>query len=106
MEYTIFLTGQSGALWRATVPWLPECVVEAPTRAEALEKIQQRIRAVVNQVEVLRVELSDVPKTTYKPLPTVSQTPWQWFGVFQDDPTWGLLFDDIERQRDEHLTEA
>ena len=29
-------------------------------------------------------------------LPYLEETPWQWFGAFQDDPTWGPLFDEIE----------
>ena len=30
-------------------------------------------------------------------------TPWHLFGVFQNDPQWGQIFDEIERQRDECL---
>jgi len=26
--------------------------------------------------------------------------PWEWFGTFKDNPTWGKLFDEIELQRD------
>lgn len=69
MEYTVLLTGRPGLSWRATVPWLPDCTVEAPTRAEALEKIKQCISAVVNQIEVLRVQLPDTPQSINE-LPT------------------------------------
>ena len=100
MEYTVFLTGRPGLPWRATVPWLPDCTVEAPTRAEALEKIKQCISTVVNQIEVLRVQLPDMPQNVNEPLAAIAQTPWQWFGVFQNDPAWGSIFDDIEQQRD------
>lgn len=32
-----------------------------------------------------------------------TETPWEWAGVFKDDPTWDQLLEDIERQRDMHL---
>jgi predicted RNase H-like HicB family nuclease len=103
MEYTVILTGQPGTPWRAAVPILPDCTVEAPTRSQALEKIRERIAVVTSHSEVLRLNVHAAPKTTGEELSATSQTPWQWFGAFQNDPTWGLLFDDIERQRDAHL---
>ncbi len=27
------------------------------------------------------------------------ETPWECYGAFKNDPTWGELFDDIERRR-------
>ena len=105
MEYTVILTRQPGAPWRAAVPILPDCAVEAPTREQALEKIRERITVVTSHSEVLRLRVPAAPKTTGEQLSEASQTPWQWFGAFQNDPTWGLLFDEIERQRDAHLME-
>lgn len=101
MQYTVFLTGQSNKRWRASVPVLPDCEVEAGSRDEALAKIQERIRAVVERVEVLRVEVAVRLKVNGSD--SVSETPWEWFGVFQDDPSWGSLFDEIERERDQRL---
>lgn len=28
------------------------------------------------------------------------ETPWDLMGIFKDDPTWGEMFDEIERERD------
>ncbi|RLC02065.1 MAG: hypothetical protein DRI57_30420 [Deltaproteobacteria bacterium] len=28
------------------------------------------------------------------------ETPWHLMGIFKDDPTWGEIFDEIERERD------
>ncbi|MDZ7288601.1 MAG: hypothetical protein ONB44_02145 [candidate division KSB1 bacterium] len=28
------------------------------------------------------------------------ETPWEYFGIFKDDPTWMPMFDEIERRRD------
>ena len=103
MEYTVILTRQPGAPWRASVPVLPDCAIEAPTRAKALEEIQKRILLVTNYSEVLRLQVPAAPKMADEQLLKASQTPWQWFGAFQDDPTWGSLFDEIERQRNGQL---
>lgn len=103
MEYTVILTRQPNISWRATVLGLPDCVVEAPTRAAALEGIRERIIVVASQSEVLRLQVPVAPKATETQPPDKAQPPWQWFGAFQDDLTWGSLFDKIERQRDAHL---
>jgi hypothetical protein len=52
--------------------------------------------------EVLRLEVP-TPKTADDLLPGKDGTPWQWFGAFKNDPTWGPLFDEIEQQRDARL---
>jgi hypothetical protein len=31
------------------------------------------------------------------------ETPWEYFGIFKDDPTWLPMLDEIERQRDRHV---
>lgn len=41
------------------------------------------------------------PPNLARPIKTI--TPWEWFGAFKHDPTWGLMFDEIERQRDMQL---
>ncbi len=102
MEYTVILTRQPGAPWRAAVPILPNCAVEASTRTDALEKIRERIIVVINHSEILRLHVPAVPQLIGEPPPETSETPWRWFGAFESDPTWGLLFDEIERQRDAH----
>jgi len=103
MEYTVVLTRRPGAPWQAAVPFLPNCTVEAPTRTEVLEKIRERIIVVTSCSEVLRLRVPIAPQATDEQPPEASLIPWQWFGAFRDDPTWGLLFDEIERQRDAHL---
>ena len=108
MEYTVFLTQQPNSRWRAVIPDLPDCTVEATTRTEALETIRRRAIAVFNQTEVLRLGL---------PLPSeaiseaVSEQPLETslralgYGAFKDDPTLDSLFEEIERQRDARLIE-
>ena len=57
MEYTALLTHQPGSPWRAVVPALPDCVAEAPTRAEVLAKIQARIEETISHTEMLQIEV-------------------------------------------------
>lgn len=81
----------------------------------ALEEI---LRSVLADQKILAVQLSDgaevviQPRPRLKPLPILEgyvpegwkddiylETPWEWYGAFKNDPTWGELFDDIERRR-------
>jgi len=93
MKYTVFLTQEKQGNFHAIVPMLPDCQASAPTRQEALKMIHQTITQVINHSEIIQLEVSAQPK------PVLEETPWQWFGAFSDDPTWGELFDEIERQR-------
>ena len=95
MEYTVILTQPDAARWRATVPALPDCNVEAPTRAEVLGKIRDRIISVARQAEVLRLQVPVAPQA----MPLDAETPWRLFGAFHDDATWDALFDQIEQPR-------
>lgn len=103
MEYVVLLTrrGDINPSWRAAVPVLPDCVVEAPSRGEAIERIREKIADVANQTEVLRLQVPAKPKTNNDF--DSDQPSWQGFGIFSDDPTWGKLFDRIEEERNAHL---
>ena len=104
MQYTVFVMQKPDTIWQAIVPTLPNCVAEAPTRGEALSKIRQRIAEIANHIEVLRMPGPDPAQTTNGSVQSVAQTPWEWFGKFKDDAAWGLLFDDLEQERDAQVT--
>ncbi len=104
MEYTVFLTQQSNSQWRAVIPDLPDCIVEANTRTEALKNIRQRAVALFNRTEVLRLDLPILPESADKQPPEASLRSLG-YGVFKDDSSLDSLFDEIERQRDAHLIE-
>lgn len=77
-----------GTSIQITIPAAPETdvwsfTVQGQTLAETSETYQ-----------VVRVPLLGQPQT---------ETPWEWFGCFQDDPDWAELFGEIERRRDAHL---
>jgi predicted RNase H-like HicB family nuclease len=95
MKYTIFLTQESQENFHAIVPNLPNCHAYAHTRNKALEAIREAITQVVNRSEMVQLDIPTQPKNGQ----FLDETPWQWFGAFSDDPTWGALFDDIEQKR-------
>lgn len=100
MNYTIFLTQQANRRWYANIPALPDCHVEAPSRDKALERIQKRVVSIVTHSERLNLTIEgDVAN----PKMQVSTTPWHLFGMGEDDPSWEVLFDEIEASRDAQL---
>jgi len=94
MKYTVMLKEENGHI-QATVPALPECMVKAPTRSEAISTIRQAISEIISRIEIIQIEVNAEPKSGN----LLHETPWEWFGAFENDPTWGELFDDIERRR-------
>ena len=100
MNYTIFLTRSANRRWQASVPTLPNCFVEAPSRTQALENIQKRILSIVTQSEVLNLRLESSDASTDAQL---EETPWELFG--SGDASWNAVFDEIELRRDAHTIE-
>lgn len=105
MEYVAYLTYQPDNSWQAVIPDLPDCIVNAETRTEALEKVKVLALNLVQKTEQVRIELplpdqlaggSNGSKNGQLNLEKLG------FGKFKDDQSWGELFEDIERQRDEH----
>ncbi|MCP5050648.1 MAG: type II toxin-antitoxin system HicB family antitoxin [bacterium] len=95
MKYTVVLTEKTDGNIHVTVPGLPDCDVEAPTRDEALDKIRESITTVVKQSEILQLDIFTEPKSNGLRV----DTPWEWFGKFKGNPVWDQVFDDIEQQR-------
>ena len=95
MKYTVVLTEQTNGNIHVTVPGLPDCIVEANTRDEALEKARESIAAIISRSEIFHLDVSAVPKSRSLHF----DTPWEWFGIFKDNPTWGKMFDEIEQQK-------
>src|SRR5262252_2508883 len=95
MKYTIILTPKPEGGMHVSIPALPACTVEAASREEAICLAREAITQFVSQSEVVQV---DVPLVS-QDIPHQDEVPWQWFGWAKDDPTWDLLFEEIERQR-------
>ena len=96
MKYTVVLTEKGDGNVMVAVPGLPDCTVEATTRDEALEKARETINRMMNRSEILQLDVGPEPDSGNLHF----GTPWEWFGAFKNNPTWGKLFDELERQRD------
>lgn len=128
MTCNVILTSENGR-FLAHVAELPHCKAEAKSRDRALELIQQRLAEVARRSEVVKLEIPNLegtmnegerngaaqpPAKTVKPPKLVQlspmvladdktvqlETPWEYFGIFKDDPTWMPMLEDIERRRD------
>ena len=95
MRYTVVLTEKTDGNIHVTVPGLPECIVEAHTRDEALEKTRETIAEVISRSEILHLEVSTEPKSRNHHF----DTPWEWFGRYKDNSAWGELFNEIEQKK-------
>ncbi len=93
MRYTVVLTEESDGNIHALVPGLPQCIAYAASRFEALNAIRKAVSEFVSRSEFVQIDVSAEPKSQLR------DTPWEWFGAFKEDSSWGELFDDIERQR-------
>lgn len=106
MQYTTLITHISDNSWRAVVPALPDCAVEADSRNEAVTKIKEKIQDVVRRIEVVQISVPEEPTLTaenggYQE----NGSPWDMVKMFVDDPTWDQLFDKIEEERDDNTLE-
>ena len=95
MKYTIILTEEINGTYSAMVPGLPKCNIKAKTRQEALEAIREKISKIISRSELIQLDITVQPKAGK----LQQETPWEIFGEFKDDPTWGELFEEIERRK-------
>jgi len=93
MKYIVVLTEKSNGEIHVSVPGLPDCVLEAESRDEAIRLTREAIANVMSKSEIVRVE---VPQQSSS---SDNEVPWEWFGAAKDDASWDALFDDIEQKR-------
>ncbi|NOT60627.1 MAG: hypothetical protein HOP19_10440 [Acidobacteria bacterium] len=102
MQYTVMLTKDAEAHWRAAVPALPEYVVEAATREAALAQLSERLAQTQPQIEFVQVVVPDATKdvaTNGQASTTKTTDPWPYFGAYAGDANWGEFFEELDRQR-------
>jgi predicted RNase H-like HicB family nuclease len=131
MICNVILTADNGR-FLAHVVELPDCKAEAESRDQALALIQKRLEEISNRIEVVQLELPNLEKklgklkrsekqnrqTKAAKLPNLVrvdapiaaddktvhlETPWEFVGIFKDDPTWWPMLEDIERRRDRQV---
>jgi predicted RNase H-like HicB family nuclease len=96
MQYTLILTENAEGGMQVTIPALPACRVEAATRDDAIRLAREAIAQLVSRSEVVQVEIHEQPRAAVSP----QETPWAWFGMAREDPTWEALFDALEQDRE------
>ncbi len=96
MQYTIILTPKPEGGMHVSIPALPACTVEAASREEAIRLAREAIVQFISRSEMVHV---DVPLVLQDGLQQ-DEVPWQWFGWAKDDPSWDLLFEEMERHRE------
>lgn len=129
MTCNVILTAENGRFF-AHVAELPDCKAEAESRDQALALIQKRLEEISNRIEVVQLKIPQLekklappekqngaPQPAAKPATPSNivkldpfilaedksvqlETPWEFFGIFKDDPTWMPMFEEIERRRD------
>jgi Asp-tRNA(Asn)/Glu-tRNA(Gln) amidotransferase A subunit family amidase len=94
MLFDIELTQKAHNRYIARVLLLPDVVVEAATRAEALDRVRAAIRAREKAgVEIVQVAIDDEAR---------SPSTWRKHaGEFPDDELYEQMLDDIQRNRHE-----
>ena len=95
MQYTVMLTKDAEAHWRAVVPALPEYVVEAATREAALAQLSERLAQTQPQIEFVQVVVPDAMANGQ----ASAADPWPYFGAYAGDANWGEFFEELDRQR-------
>ena len=96
MKYTVIITEDKHGNVFAMAPGLPDCHVQAKTRKEVIRKIREVITEIISRSEVIQLEVSAEPKSGV----LHHETPWEFFGAYQNEPAWGAFFDEVERRRD------
>ncbi len=128
MTCNVILTADNGR-FLAHVAEQPDCKAEAESHDNVLTLIQKRLDEIVKRSEIVQLEIPNLEKQlsqlvrsekqneqskTAKPPrlvqfpPMVSaddksvhlETPWEYDGIFKDDPTWWPMIEDIEKRRD------
>jgi predicted RNase H-like HicB family nuclease len=132
MTCNVILTADNGR-FHAHVAELPDCKAEAESRDQALSLIQKRLEEISNRIEIVQLKIPQLEKRLAPPEkqngqpqikkkaatppnlvrvdPPIAaddktvhlETPWEYFGIFKDDPTWLPMLEDIERRRDRHV---
>ncbi len=90
MTYSAVVENDQGRSYRATVLGWPDCTVAGATREEALAKLRAALRRRLSEVEIVPLEI-DLPENT---------NPWVRFaGMFQDDPLFDEIVEEMEADR-------
>lgn len=92
MTYNAVVESDRDKTYRATVLGWPDCTVAGATREEALAGLREALRKRLAKVEIVPLEI-DLPENA---------NPWVRFaGMFQDDPLFDEVLQEMEADRRE-----
>lgn len=97
--------------WKAQVIAFPQFTAEGNSRDAVLAEIKEQLATLEAESEIVRVPIrhrEELPMEPAHPLDEelaaqLRAKGYEYFGAFADDPGAFELFDEIERQRDQHL---
>ncbi len=108
-EYKVLMTYSSTAKakgeqrWQATLLGFPNIVEEAFSRDQALKQIEARLADMLIHAEIITLQGPALPVEANGSHDELAAQGWDDHGLFKEDPDALQLFDEIERDRDEHL---
>ncbi len=131
MTCNVILTPTKGR-FLAHIAELPDCKAEAKNRGQALVLIQKRLEEFMRRSEIVQLKISKPGKAkhaesrngqTQRQAKTVNppnlvrvaapiaaddtsvqlEAPWEFVGIFKDDPTWWPMLEDVEKRRDRQM---
>lgn len=92
MTYNAVVESDQGKRYRATVLGWPDCTAAGATREQALARLRELVVKRLSEVEIVPLEI-DLPETA---------NPWVRFaGMFQDDPLFDEVVQEMEADRRE-----
>lgn len=91
-SYNVLVEYQNQERVKASVLGWPECQVEASTKEEALQQLQEIVNQQLRDREIVSLEIE-------VPVPQ-AEHPWMQFaGMFKDDPDFDEFLEFIEEDR-------
>jgi len=131
MTCNVILTPQNGR-FLAYIAGLPDCKAQADSRDKVLALIQARLKEIIKRSEIVKLRISHFGQKSEKLEPTEKrngpakiaklpnlvrvdapiaaddktvhlETPWEYAGIFKNDPTLWPMMEEIERQRDRQI---
>ena len=78
-------------------------VEEAVSREQALEKVKTRIADMASRAEIVTLQAPALPIESNETEDKLLANGWDDHGIFKDNPAALQLFDEVEKERDQHL---
>lgn len=111
-DYKVLMTrspvakANGGQRWRATLLGFPTIVEEAFSRDQAIKQIEARLADMLAHAEIITLHGPALPMEMNGNSDELAALGWDDYGLFKDDPDALQLFDEVERERNNHLVGA